>query len=46
MCSCHIDEKVKLPITALWKTATNFVVDVEDGETVVKPVAGTNASLN
>src|SRR5881394_1824960 len=39
----HIDEKVKLPITALWKTATNFVVDVEDGETVVKPVAGTNA---
>ena len=42
----HIDEKVKLPITALWKTATNFVVDVEDGETVVKAVAGTNASLN
>ena len=42
----HIDEKVKLPITALWKTASNFVVDVEDGETVVKPVAGTNASLN
>jgi len=42
----HIDEKVKLPITALWKTAANFVVDVEDGETVVKPVAGTNASLN
>jgi ATP-dependent Clp protease ATP-binding subunit ClpA len=42
----HIDEKVKLPITALWKTATNFVVDVEDGETVVRPVAGTNASLN
>src|SRR6266550_2320965 len=42
----HIDEKVKLPITALWKTATNFVVDVEDGETVVKTVAGTNASLN
>ncbi len=42
----HIDEKVKLPITASWKTATNFVVDVEDGETVVKPVTGTNASLN
>ena len=42
----HIDEKVKLPITALWKTATNFVVDVEDGETVVKAVASTNASLN
>jgi ATP-dependent Clp protease ATP-binding subunit ClpA len=42
----HIDEKVKLPITALWKTATNFVVDVENGETVVKPVEGTNAQLN
>src|SRR5687767_2859194 len=42
----HIDEKVKLPITALWKTASNVVVDVEDGETVVKPVAGTNASVN
>jgi ATP-dependent Clp protease ATP-binding subunit ClpC len=42
----HIDEKVKLPLTAMWKTATNFVVDVEDGETVVKPIAGTNASLN
>lgn len=42
----YIDEKVKLPITALWKTATNFVVDVENGEIVVKPVEGTNASLN
>ncbi len=42
----HIDEKVKLPLTAMWKTATNFVVELEDGEAVVKPVAGTNASLN
>jgi ATP-dependent Clp protease ATP-binding subunit ClpC len=42
----HIDEKVKLPLTAMWKTATNFVVDLEDGEAVVKPVAGTNANLN
>ena len=42
----HIDEKVKLPLTAMWKQATNFVVDVEDGEVVVKPVAGTNANLN
>jgi ATP-dependent Clp protease ATP-binding subunit ClpC len=42
----HIDEKVKLPLTAMWKTATNFVVDVEDGDTVVKPVNGTNAKLN
>jgi ATP-dependent Clp protease ATP-binding subunit ClpA len=42
----HIDEKVKLPLTAMWKMATNFVVDVEDGETVVKSAAGTNAKLN
>jgi ATP-dependent Clp protease ATP-binding subunit ClpC len=42
----HIDEKVKLPLTAMWKTSTNFVVDLEDGEIVVKTVAGTNANLN
>ncbi|HEV2885071.1 MAG TPA: ATP-dependent Clp protease ATP-binding subunit [Pyrinomonadaceae bacterium] len=42
----HIDEKVKLPITAMWKSATNFSVEVEDGDTVVKPVAGSSASLN
>ena len=42
----HIDEKVKLPLTALWKSATNFAVEVEDDEIVVKAVAGTNASLN
>src|SRR5256885_2135427 len=32
----HIDEKVKLPITALWKTSSRFHVDVDNGETVVK----------
>jgi len=42
----HIDEKVKLPLTALWKSATNFAVEVEDDEIVVKAVMGTNASLN
>ena len=42
----YIDEKVKLPLTAMWKTATNFVVELENGEAVVKPVAGTNANLN
>jgi ATP-dependent Clp protease ATP-binding subunit ClpA len=42
----HIDESVKLPITALWKTASKFLVDAEDGVTVVKPDAGTNAELN
>ena len=42
----HIDEKVKLPLTALWKSATNFVVELEEDDVVVKAVAGTNASLN
>jgi ATP-dependent Clp protease ATP-binding subunit ClpC len=42
----HIDEKVKLPITAMWKSATNFVVEVENGETVVKTISGPNAKLN
>ncbi len=42
----HIDEKVKLPITAMWKTASNFLVDVEEGETVVKPAAPSKPELN
>ena len=42
----YIDEKVKLPLTALWKSALNFAVEVEEDEIVVKAVAGTNASLN
>ncbi|MEP6921614.1 MAG: ATP-dependent Clp protease ATP-binding subunit [bacterium] len=42
----HIDEKVKLPITAMWKTAANFLVDVENGETVVKPGAASKPELN
>ena len=32
----YIDEKVKLPITTMWKTGTKFTVDVEDGEVVTK----------
>ncbi|HYO91646.1 MAG TPA: hypothetical protein VEQ40_08420, partial [Pyrinomonadaceae bacterium] len=32
----HIDEKVKLPITTLWKGASRFQVDVEDGEVTIK----------
>jgi len=42
----HIDEKVKLPLTALWKSATNFAVEVEDDDIVVKAVASANVSLN
>ncbi len=33
----HIDQKVKLPITNLWKTAGRFMVDAKDGEVVVSP---------
>jgi ATP-dependent Clp protease ATP-binding subunit ClpA len=32
----HIDEKVKLPITAMWKDASSFAADVENGEVVVR----------
>lgn len=42
----HIDEKVKLPITALWKTASNFSVEVDNGEIVVKPVPANKPELN
>ena len=34
----HIDEKVKLPITSMWKTGSKFVVDVKDGEINVNVV--------
>jgi ATP-dependent Clp protease ATP-binding subunit ClpA len=34
----HIDEKVKLPITTMWKTASRFTVDDVEGEVTVKPV--------
>jgi ATP-dependent Clp protease ATP-binding subunit ClpA len=42
----HIDEKVKLPITAMWKTGSRFLVHVEGGEVIVTPDAGTIAELN
>jgi ATP-dependent Clp protease ATP-binding subunit ClpA len=32
----HIDEKVKLPITAMWKEASRFIADVEGGEVVIR----------
>jgi ATP-dependent Clp protease ATP-binding subunit ClpA len=31
-----IDERVKLPITTMWKSGSHFIVDVEDGEVVTK----------
>ncbi len=33
----HIDQKVKLPITNLWKGGVRFMVDVNEGEVVVSP---------
>ena len=36
----HIDERVKLPITGLWKTSSRFSIDVENGEVVVKTTDG------
>lgn len=33
----HIDQKVKLPITNLWKTGMRFIIDAKDGEIVVTP---------
>src|SRR5215216_4522631 len=42
----HIDEKVKLPITGLWKTASRFRVDVENGEIIVKPDEGPKPEFN
>jgi ATP-dependent Clp protease ATP-binding subunit ClpA len=42
----HIDEKVKLPITGMWKLSSRFSVDLEDGEVVVKPESGSNPGLN
>ena len=32
----YIDERVKLPITNMWKESSRFVVDVEDGEIVAR----------
>jgi ATP-dependent Clp protease ATP-binding subunit ClpC len=32
----YIDERVKLPITTMWKGGAKFIVDVEDGEVVTR----------
>lgn len=42
----HIDEKVKLPITTMWKGASQFRVDVADGEVTINAVDVTGAELN
>jgi ATP-dependent Clp protease ATP-binding subunit ClpA len=33
----HIDQKVKLPITNLWKAGVRFLIDVNEGEVTVTP---------
>ncbi|HYN83642.1 MAG TPA: ATP-dependent Clp protease ATP-binding subunit [Pyrinomonadaceae bacterium] len=42
----HIDEKVKLPITAMWKTAARFVVDAADGEITIVAADPIGGGLN
>jgi ATP-dependent Clp protease ATP-binding subunit ClpA len=42
----HIDEKVKLPITTMWKGASRFLVDMEDGEITIKAIDEVSAELN
>jgi ATP-dependent Clp protease ATP-binding subunit ClpA len=42
----HIDEKVKLPITAMWKNATRFQVDAEGEEITIKAIDAVSAELN
>ena len=32
----YIDEHVKLPITTMWKTGSNFLVDAEEGEVIAR----------
>ncbi|MDT4965849.1 MAG: ATP-dependent Clp protease ATP-binding subunit ClpC [Acidobacteriota bacterium] len=34
----HIDERVKLPITTMWKGATRFRVDAKDGEITIEAI--------
>ncbi len=42
----HIDEKVKLPITAMWKLSPRFIADVENGEVVIKMDEGSPSSTD
>jgi ATP-dependent Clp protease ATP-binding subunit ClpA len=42
----YIDERVKLPITNMWKQSSRFVVDVEDGEIVARGEEGAGVPSN
>lgn len=41
-----IDERVKLPITNMWKQSSRFVVDVEDDEIVARAEDGSGVQTN
>ncbi|MEP6706424.1 MAG: ATP-dependent Clp protease ATP-binding subunit [Pyrinomonadaceae bacterium] len=41
----HIDEKVKLPITTMWKTGSSFFVAAEDGEITIRATDGPEADV-
>ena len=41
-----IDERVKLPITTMWKEGSNFIIDVEDGEVVTKLADAPDGALS
>jgi ATP-dependent Clp protease ATP-binding subunit ClpC len=36
----HIDERVKLPITTMWKGSSRFLVDAEEGEIKITSIDG------
>ncbi len=40
-----IDERVKLPITTMWKGGSRFIVDVKDGEVVTDIADGPEITL-
>jgi ATP-dependent Clp protease ATP-binding subunit ClpA len=42
----HIDERVKLPITTMWKGASRFQVDAEEGEIKIKPLSDVDVNIN
>src|SRR5687767_9693828 len=42
----YIDERVKLPISNMWKLSSRFVVDVEDGEIVARAEDGSGVQSN
>jgi len=42
----YIDERVKLPLTTMWKDGANFIVDTDDGEVVVRVATDSNESFS